>query len=139
MKNTQKQVLILVEIWIIFNVSTKTFTAMPNFVVNTSVSNGNHYVHDENSMCKYLPSPEDRRNLGWFSSSQGAIDEAKKSFGTANGCRHCAKMVNERGLEYLELAHILGSINTCMIHLSNSFLSSGNFLKKSLACSLVLK
>jgi hypothetical protein len=69
------------------------FTAMPNFIVNTTAqSNGIYDVHDENAMCQHIPSPENRRSLGWFSSSQTAVDEAKKTYGNVKECRHCAKV-----------------------------------------------
>ncbi len=64
---------------------------MPNFVVNTNAVNGIHHVHDENALCQHLPEPEHRRSLGWFSSSQGAIHEAKKTFNSADGCKYCAQ------------------------------------------------
>ncbi len=65
---------------------------MPNYIISTkALSDGTHTVHDDSAGCKHLPSPEDRRNLGWFSSSQMAVTEAKKTFSTASGCHDCAR------------------------------------------------
>ncbi|MEQ9405552.1 MAG: hypothetical protein RIM99_18330 [Cyclobacteriaceae bacterium] len=62
---------------------------MPNFIVSTTAKS--NQVHDENSMCKHLPSPDHRRSLGWFSSSESAVAEARKTFSEADACVHCAK------------------------------------------------
>lgn len=63
---------------------------MPNYIVNTGTSaNGNHDVHDENSMCGHLPHPDQRRSLGWFSNGQNAIAEARKTFPSVEGCNQC--------------------------------------------------
>ncbi len=64
---------------------------MPNFIVNTNAVNGIYHVHDENAVCQHLPAPDDRRSLGWFSSSQGAIAEARKTYSSADGCENCVK------------------------------------------------
>ena len=50
---------------------------------------GDHEVHDLD--CHKLPSPENRKYLGEFTSCTGAVKEAKKTYATANGCKHCSR------------------------------------------------
>jgi hypothetical protein len=59
---------------------------MNYYVNNRAQSNGDHEVHQEN--CIYLPS--DRKYLGDFSSCKPAVDEAKKTYPTADGCKTCS-------------------------------------------------
>lgn len=57
------------------------------YVNNRQQSNGDHEVHRED--CNYLPS--DRKDLGYHSSCDSAVVEAKKTYSTANGCAICSK------------------------------------------------
>ena len=50
---------------------------------------GDHEVHEGG--CKYLPAAENRQYLGLFESCAGAVEEAKKTYETANGCVHCSE------------------------------------------------
>lgn len=66
---------------------------MPNYIVNINASTqGVHEVHNENSNCPELPHHDDRRSLGWFSTCQGAVAEAKKTYASAEGCQICTKL-----------------------------------------------
>jgi hypothetical protein len=60
---------------------------MEKYYVNKkSQSNGDHEVHVEG--CRYFPS--DASYLGEFSSCEGAVKEAKKTYPTtADGCKTC--------------------------------------------------
>lgn len=52
-------------------------------------ANGDHEVHK--SGCVWMPDEKNRKDLGEFDSCEGAVDEAKKTYSTANGCIHCSK------------------------------------------------
>jgi hypothetical protein len=59
---------------------------MKKFYVNRKAqSNGDHEVHVKN--CDYFPS--DAKDLGEFTSCEGAVKEAKKTYSTADGCKIC--------------------------------------------------
>lgn len=62
---------------------------MKKYYVNKKAqSNGDHEVHHEN--CIFLPSLENRKYLGQFSSCDDAVKEAKKDYSKANGCYYCS-------------------------------------------------
>lgn len=62
---------------------------MKKYYVNKKAqSNGDHEVHHED--CIFLPSLENRKYLGLFSSCDGAVKEAKKDYSKANGCIRCS-------------------------------------------------
>ena len=62
---------------------------MKKYYVNKNAqSNGDHEVHDES--CTYLPSSDNRKYLGEFSSCKAAVTEAKKTYSKSNGCRTCS-------------------------------------------------
>ncbi|MES2112229.1 MAG: hypothetical protein V4577_25965 [Bacteroidota bacterium] len=67
---------------------------MKYYVNNHAQSNGDHEVHNEN--CPYLPSIVSKNYLGDFSGCQGAVDEAKKTYATADGCATCSPGCNTR-------------------------------------------
>ncbi len=58
---------------------------MEKYYVNKT---GDHEVHDQD--CSYLPDSENRKYLGEFSSCEGAVKEAQKTYPTADGCGHCS-------------------------------------------------
>jgi len=60
---------------------------MKYYVNQNAQPNGDHEVHTEN--CQYLPSSTNRKYLGDYSSCKPAVDEAKKTYSTANGCKTC--------------------------------------------------
>jgi hypothetical protein len=63
---------------------------MAQYCVNTNdQTNGDHEVHNL-ATCEYLPEPKHRKALGEFSSCEGAVREAKKTYSTANGCYYCS-------------------------------------------------
>ncbi|WES96263.1 hypothetical protein P2W68_15570 [Chryseobacterium arthrosphaerae] len=62
---------------------------MKKYYVNTKAqNNGDHEVHNE--YCTYLPSSENRRYLGMFSSCKESVKEAKKYYTKVNGCYYCS-------------------------------------------------
>ncbi|WP_066434084.1 hypothetical protein [Chryseobacterium sp. CCH4-E10] len=62
---------------------------MKKYYVNKKAqSNGDHEVHHED--CILLPSLENRKYLGLFSSCDDAVKEAKKDYSKANGCLRCS-------------------------------------------------
>lgn len=64
---------------------------MPNYCVNINAqSNGDHEVHDLSSAVGCLPAAAHRRDLGWFSSCDGAVAAAKKFYYRADGCYRCS-------------------------------------------------
>lgn len=61
---------------------------LEHFYVNKNTdAQGNHEVHREN--CDYLPRPENREYLGFFSNSYDAVRAARRKYLTADGCWHC--------------------------------------------------
>lgn len=67
---------------------------MPNYCVNMNAqSNGDHEVHDTGS-CTRLPLASNRMDLGYHASCAGAVQQAKKSYSTANGCAYCSPACN---------------------------------------------
>ena len=61
---------------------------MDHYYVNRNAqANGDHEVHT--TICSYLPSPENRCYLGYFSSCADAVKEAKKMYSQSNGCFYC--------------------------------------------------
>ena len=64
---------------------------MPNYCVNkVAQSNGDHEVHDTTAAKWCLPSPVNRQDLGFHSSSASAVQRAKNYYSQVNGCRWCA-------------------------------------------------
>ncbi|WDF46469.1 hypothetical protein PQ459_16395 [Chryseobacterium sp. KACC 21268] len=62
---------------------------MAKYYVNKKAqSNGDHEVH--NLDCQYLPSLENRKYLGEFSSCKEAVKESKKTYSDSNGCKTCS-------------------------------------------------
>jgi hypothetical protein len=65
------------------------------YYVNKRVqNNGDHEVHTES--CIYLPNIFDREYLGDYSSCKPAVDEAKKTYNTADGCKTCSSSCHTR-------------------------------------------
>ena len=58
------------------------------YVNKNAQTNGDHEVHK--SGCSHMPAPENRLYLGDFPSCHGAVREAKKTYATADGCKHCS-------------------------------------------------
>ncbi len=62
---------------------------MAAFYVNTNAQdNGDHEVHEEG--CQWMPLDQNRRYLGDFDDCVPAVQEAKRTYPTANGCATCA-------------------------------------------------
>lgn len=59
------------------------------YVNKEAQDNGDHEVHT--SGCSFLPSAENRKYLGEFSSCEGAVREAKKNYSQADGCYYCSR------------------------------------------------
>lgn len=68
---------------------------MKKYYVNKKAdSDGDHEVHDED--CEWLPSKENREDLGEFGNCKDAVEKAKKTYPTADGCKHCSESCNEK-------------------------------------------
>jgi hypothetical protein len=62
---------------------------MSNYYVNKNAQvNGDHEVHKEG--CSFMPTLENRTYLGNFITCRDAVNEAKKTYATANGCYFCS-------------------------------------------------
>ncbi len=65
---------------------------MPDFIVNKRAqNNGDHEVHEKDSHCANYPIADNRQNLGWHTSCEGAVKKAKETYPKSNGCAICAK------------------------------------------------
>lgn len=63
---------------------------MASYYVNKEAqTNGDHEVHV--STCQWIPSPQNRINLGEFASCHGAVQEARKHYVQVDGCYYCCK------------------------------------------------
>ena len=58
------------------------------YVNKNAQSNGDHEVHK--ATCNYLPSDENRKYLGLFSTCTEAVREAKQTYLKSNGCYYCS-------------------------------------------------
>lgn len=68
---------------------------MAKYYVNKNAqSNGDHEVHNED--CAWLPNKENREYLGEFDNCKDAVEKAKKTYPTADGCGRCSKECDER-------------------------------------------
>lgn len=68
---------------------------MPNYCVNqVAQPNGDHEVHDTTANKWCLPSPTNRRDLGFHASCVSAVQSAKTYYSQVNGCRWCAPTCN---------------------------------------------
>lgn len=62
---------------------------MAKYYVHTlEQSNGDHEVHKEG--CQWMPSAENRKYLGDFTTCAEAVKEAKKTYSQSNGCATCS-------------------------------------------------
>jgi hypothetical protein len=77
------------EFWDVANLKKKARYVMDLYYVNQQAqANGDHEVHK--SDCDYMPSPEDRQYLSYFSNCHDAVQEAKKYYPQSNGCYYCS-------------------------------------------------
>lgn len=61
---------------------------MSSYYVNKNAQpNGDHEVHKDG--CSYMPSVLNREYLGFYSTCQEAVREAKKKYYKSNGCFYC--------------------------------------------------
>lgn len=66
-----------------------------NYYVNTNAqANGDHEVHEDG--CSRMPLIFNRKYLGSFSNCKDAVEEAKKTYSTADGCYYCCKECHSR-------------------------------------------
>ena len=52
--------------------------------------NGDHEVHSED--CRWLPAPENRIQLGYFSSCADAVMTARRYYAQVDGCMFCCPL-----------------------------------------------
>ena len=63
---------------------------MPHFIVNHQAqANGDHEVHNKTTGCRYMPAPQNQKDIGNHASCHGAVMEAKKTYSKSNGCYYC--------------------------------------------------
>lgn len=67
---------------------------MREYIVNKNAQpNGDHEVHDlligKQKQC--LPNIENQKNLGLYTSSHNAVNVARRTYATANGCFYCCR------------------------------------------------
>lgn len=63
---------------------------MQNYYVNKSAqANGDHEVHTES--CLWLPRPENREFLGFFTSCSEAVRKAREYYSQVDGCKYCCE------------------------------------------------
>jgi len=68
---------------------------MNKYYVNKNAQdNGDHEVHLES--CSWLPDSDNRQYLGEFENCALAVEEAKKTYSTADGCAHCIPSCHTR-------------------------------------------
>ena len=64
------------------------------YVNNNAQDNGDHEVHKEG--CYWLSLANNTRYLGYFASCRPAVEKAKESFSTADGCKYCCPDCHNR-------------------------------------------
>ena len=70
---------------------------MPKFCVNKNAqSTGEHEVHNLEAGCDFLPDPQNRHQLGTFTSCSGAIAETKNVYSNVDRCAYCAPNCHTR-------------------------------------------
>ncbi|WDF67685.1 hypothetical protein PQ465_15395 [Sphingobacterium oryzagri] len=68
---------------------------MKKYYVHTNAQlSGEHEVHQE--YCIYLPKEEHRVFLGAFTSCAAALQEAKKTYISVDGCKTCSRNCHNR-------------------------------------------
>ncbi len=68
---------------------------MASYYVNKNPqANGDHEVH--RGSCDWLPEPHNREFLGDFSSCRPAVQEAKRTYPRADGCKYCSPECHSR-------------------------------------------
>jgi hypothetical protein len=68
---------------------------MSNYYINMNAqNNGDHEVHKEG--CSYIPSPQNRKFLGSFTSCKEAVKQAKIFDSKADGCFYCCHECHTR-------------------------------------------
>ncbi|MCC8360650.1 hypothetical protein [Salinimicrobium sediminilitoris] len=64
---------------------------MKKYIVNTTAdSNGDHEVHE--NTCLKLPVYHNQKDLGYHFGCRSAVQKAKDTYPTANGCYHCSRV-----------------------------------------------
>jgi hypothetical protein len=72
---------------------------MPKYIINKNAqSTGEHEVHKDDGSCNYMPLPENRIDLGNFTTCQSAVAEAKKRYPNhkIDGCYYCCNPCHTR-------------------------------------------
>lgn len=64
------------------------------YYVSTQTDNPNHNHEVHRETCWKLPNAEHRIYLGVFTSSQSALEAAKKHYSDADGCVHCCPEIH---------------------------------------------
>lgn len=64
-----------------------------HYVTIQAQRNGVREVHDET--CKWVPAPENRKDLGEHFSCHTAVIEAERHYPQVNGCKRCSLPCNK--------------------------------------------
>ena len=64
------------------------------YVNKNAQENGDHEVHKTG--CSWMPDSDNRIYLGDFATCKSAVTEAKKTYSTADGCKHCSEECHTR-------------------------------------------
>jgi hypothetical protein len=68
---------------------------MPNYLVNRQPqTTGEHEVHE--TTCGHLPDISNQEPLGWFSTCQQAVVEARRRYRNVDGCFWCSRSCHTR-------------------------------------------
>ena len=68
-----------------------------NYYVNKNAqSTGEHEVHKDNDTCPTPPDILNRKPLGFHTSCDSALDEARKHYPNVDGCKHCNSACHSR-------------------------------------------
>lgn len=66
------------------------------YVNKNAQSDGYHEVHIDNGTCPHPPLYQNRDSLGWHERCSGAVSEAKRRYGKADGCGWCVPNCHSR-------------------------------------------
>jgi hypothetical protein len=64
------------------------------YVNKNAQSTGEHEVHK--SSCNYLPDPNNRIGLGYFSNCADAVKKAREYYTNVDGCYYCCPSCNTK-------------------------------------------
>lgn len=72
---------------------------MNSYIVNKNPqSTGEHEIHLKNGTCTHMPNLENRIDLGWHATCQGAVKAANDAYPSHefDGCAYCVPVCHTR-------------------------------------------